>query len=156
MLHYTVVQVDIEPPIHGRCLDFLRTFYCQARFYIIIIKINGLLLYITGLNFNITGLNLTSDLCGTLPDKTCHSGDKCGFHDSKLALDFRSNRIYSKGDFKLGFVCIPLSATTKKIVPGSKNRNSVRDQCSPPLSLSARKSTNRPTTAKEFFVSHTI
>ena len=153
MLHYTVVQVDIEPPdATGKCLDFLRMFYCQARFYVIIIK----LLIITGLNFNTTGISTTSDLCGSyekLPDETC--GDTCGFHGSKLTLDFRSNRIYSRGDLNLGFVCIPSSATAQKIIPGYKNGYSVRG-CSPRLSSRARKSTDRPTTAKEFFVRHSF
>ena len=30
----------------------------------------------------------------------------CGFHDPNLTLDFRSNRIHSRGDFILGIVCI--------------------------------------------------
>ena len=63
-------------------------------------------LIITGLNLSTTGANKIRDLCGTyekLPDGTC--GETCGFHDPNFTLDFRSNRIYSRGHFSLGIVC---------------------------------------------------
>jgi hypothetical protein len=89
-------------------------------------------------------------LCGTyekLPDEAC--GETCGFHGSQLTLDFRSNRIYSKGDFNLGIVCIPSSETAQKN-SGYNNGYSVGYPSSP--TPRSRKITDRTTTAKEFFV----
>ena len=89
-----------------------------------------------------------SDLCGKLlQNETSHYD---GHHGSKLALDFRSNRIYHKGDFNLGIVCIPSSAMAQKN-SGYGNGYSVQD-CSSSQTLRSKRSANRPITTKEFFV----
>ena len=94
-------------------------------------------------------------MCGIhekLPDEIC--GETCGFHDPKLTLDFRSNRIYSRGDFNLGIVCT-LPPTRAQLKTGYKNRGYRLRSCSSSRGLSSRgglRSINKPTTAKEFFV----
>ena len=89
-----------------------------------------------------------SDLCGKF--KLLQNEASGGFHGSKLTLDFRSNRIYHKGDFNLGMVCIPSSAMAQKN-SGYGNRYSVQD-CSSSQTLRSKRSADRPITAKEFFV----
>ena len=120
--------------------------YNSTRF---VLYITRLLLY-TGIHFSATGINNYSDLCGKLEFKLLQNEASGGFHGSKLTLDFRSNRIYHKGDFNLGIVCIPSSAMAQKN-SGYGNRYSVQD-CSSSQTLRSKRSANRPTTTKEFFV----
>ena len=96
--------------------------------------------------------NNYSDLCGKfkLLQNEASGPRHGGFHGSKLTLDFRSNRIYHKGDFNLGMVCIPSSAMAQKN-SGYRNRYSLQD-CSSSQTLRSKRSADRPTTAKEFFV----
>ena len=111
----------------------------------------------TGLNLNPTNVNIPSDLCGTYVKSAPEGcGDKCGFHGSELTVDFRSNRIYSVGDFNLGAVCIPPSATSEKN-PGYDFSNAYGAQgYSSSRSLKSGRiwRSDRPMTAKDFFVRH--
>ena len=172
MLHYTVVRMNIEPPdASGHCLDFLRTSCCHNIMYYLINHAS----YYIGFNFNITGKNKISDLCGShesLTDDVIH-----GYHGSHLTLEFRSNRIHSRGGFYVGIVCILPSTTVQPKIGykgygykgsrygykgyGYKGYGYRLRSCSSPRGLRPRRgltlrSTNKPTTAKEFFVRHSV
>ena len=124
---------------------------------ICILVIFMIVIIYTGLNLNPTKVNIPSDLCGTYEKSAPEGcGDKCGFHGSELTVDFRSNRIYSAGDFNLGAVCILPSATSEKNPVYDVSNEYGAQGCSSSQSLKSGRirRSDRPMTAKDFFVRH--
>ena len=166
MLHYTVVRFDVEPPASGQCLDFLRMLIISTS----ILYASDVILamwytcYITvGYHFTATGAQISQDACGDI--KKLSEKLKTGYHGSGLTLDFRSNRIYSKGRFHLGITCILQSARDAKANPRHQSRlTSYSNKFSKTYSTtqsrlrseSYTESDDDPMAMKEYFVRHEL
>ena len=103
-------------------------------------------LFNIGYHFTATGAHITEDACGSkekLSQKLLS-----GYHGSGLSLDFRSNRIHSKDGFYLGITCTLPSKTIRK----KRADPSVSISGSSSQSLRSRRDTDKPITAKEYFV----
>lgn len=117
-----------------------------------------------GYHFTATGAQITQDACGS--KKKLSKEIMSGYHGSGLTLDFRSNRIHSKGSFYLGITCTlpskPATPTlhqkrqaTASSFSYSYSQNGVTRSfsisCSSSQSLRSKRST---ATVKEHFVRH--
>ena len=174
MLHYTMVRFNVEPPdASGQCLDFLRMLiivFCKSHNLSYNIIMACCLLTI-GYHFTATGAQITQDACGS--KEKLSKEIMSGYHGSALTLDFRSNRIHSKGSFYLGVTCtLPSKLVTqtkptlhqKKQASASSfsysySQNGVTRSfsisCSSSQSSRSSKSgTDKPATVKEYFVRH--
>ena len=129
-----------------------------------------LILLTIGYHFTATGAQISHDACGGI--KKLSEKLKSGYHGSGLTLDFRSNRIHSKGNFYLGITCtLPSTKTVQEnsatlhqkrqasasSFSYSQSRNGVTHSfsisCSSSQNSRSRSGTDKPATVKEYFVS---
>ena len=129
-----------------------------------------LILLTIGYHFTATGAQISHDACGGI--KKLSEKLKSGYHGSGLTLDFRSNRIHSKGSFYLGITCtLPSTKTVQEnsatlhqkrqasasSFSYSQSRNGVTHSfsisCSSSQNSRSRSGTDKPATVKEYFVS---
>lgn len=164
-----MVRFDVEPPVNGQCLDFLRMLLSKINYCVLQIGVfsNLCMQYDnTGYEFIVTGADVPTDACGNL--NSLPGVLQSGVHGSSLMVDFRSNRINTGMDFFLALTCtLPLESVTNgqnlnddpsTISVSAAGLRAPSQGCTRSQSLTGGVGTdpNRRLSAKQYLVSYNI